>query len=330
MPFEAFLSETHARPPRASAFGFLASIAMHGPPITIFVTTWLTHATLIGSSGLSEAAQPRRGTFYIPISLYGEGPGNGGEAGSPLAASAGSRARAGLPGRSGRAGRRGLVAPREIKRHSPKTTWDDPFMLGSYASTSPRGSFGRDEGHGDDQPGSGVGSGQTGEGTGGAAPSGGAGNGMIAATLVDRSKAKDKAAEKKSAGNCSKTGKAQGADGADDYAVGTDLDIVLDDGRAMKAAYISQDSAAYYRTYDELPRLHDAYWPPGRREWAMLFRICISIEGTVSTVAVLKSANVEIDRVLSNAIQSWRYRPRVVDGAARPFCHPIRFIYSRG
>jgi hypothetical protein len=329
MPFEAFLAETHARPSRAARFGFLASIAMHGPPITLFVTTWLTHAMLIGSHGLHLEAQQRRGTFFIPISLYGQGAGGGGDPASPVVANGGSQPRAGLLGRSGRAGRRGLLAPREIKRFPAKTEWSDPFMLGSYAAPSARGSIGSDAGHGDGHGGDGAGSGLSGHGTGGGPVSGGVGNGMIAATMVDR--AKEKTSEKKlAAGEGQNRGRECGAAGADDYQIGADIELIIDDGRFMKAAYISQDSAAYYRTDEYYPRLyHEVYWPPGKREWTMLFRICVSTEGGVSTVAVLQSANDEVDRVVSTALQSWRYRPRMVDGGARPFCHPIRIIYSR-
>jgi hypothetical protein len=328
MPFEAFLSETHSRPPRASAFGFLASLAMHGPPITLFVTTWLTHASLIGSSGVYPETQPRRGTFYIPISIYGEGPGGGGDPTSRAVASGGTRPRAGVLGRSGRAGRRGLVAPREVKRLPSKTTWNDPFMLGSYAVPSARGAVGHDSGEGDDHAGGGMGSGNVGFGTGGGPMMGGVGNGMIAATLVERSKtsASDK---KTSHGAAHNKGKERAAaDGEDDLEIGTDLSFLLEDGRQVKAAYISQDSAAYYRIEDPMPTLH-AYWTPGRREWAMLFRICVSPDGTVSSVSVLKSGSDEVDQVFTATMKTWRYRPRVIDGAARPFCHPIRIIYAR-
>ena len=145
MPFEAFLSETHARPPRTSRFGFIASLAMHGPPVTWFMTTWLTHAMLIGSSAMYPETLTSHGTYYVPIAFYGEAAGGG----NPTAAEAapgGSRPHAGLLGRSGRAGRRGLVAPREIKRLPSKTAWSDPFMLGSYASSDPHGALGASTG----------------------------------------------------------------------------------------------------------------------------------------------------------------------------------------
>jgi hypothetical protein len=331
MPFEAFLSETHARPTRASRFGFMASIAVHGPPITIFVTTWLTHAMLIGSSG-QLPDQPTRGTYYIPISVYGQGPGSGGTGPTATASGGtstpGTRPRVGLTGRSGRAGRRGLVAPREIKRLPAKATpWNDPFMLGSYASNDLHGAVGQTSGSGDDQPGTGNGSGSGGQGIGGGAGiggRGGAGNGMLP-TALERARSK----ETKPSANRGQAHKAteRPADGEEDLPIGTDLEIVEDDGRAMRAAYISQDSAAYYRTHDDMPGL--PAWLAGHREYSMLFRICVSTEGTVSNVVVLKSANADADQVLCTAIEKWRYRPRIVDGVARPFCHPIRIVYSR-
>jgi hypothetical protein len=328
MPFEAFLSDTHARPPRAAKFGFLASMALHGPPITVFVTTWLTHAMLIGSSGIYAEVPPTHGTYFIPISIYGQGPGNGGAvstATQPGAGAAGSRPRAGLLGRSGRAGRRGLVAPREIKRLTKKSAWVDPFMVGSYATPDAHGAIGHDSGGGDDRAGHGNGSGAGGLGIGGSAGEGGSGNGLLAA---QRAKLKEKQRELR--GNHQPgqdRGGEHGSDPDDDVDVGSDLEVVSNDGHAVRAAYISQDSAAYFRTRDDMPGL--PAWLAGHREYAMLFRICVSTEGTVSNVVVLKSANEEADQVLCNAIQKWQYRPRIVDGSPRPFCHPIRIVYSR-
>lgn len=329
MPFEAFLSETHARPPRASRFGFAASLALHGPPMALFVTTWLTRAMLIGSSG-QLADEPVHGTtFYVPISVYGQGAGTGGPAGPVAgggsAGKTGTHARVGLMGRSGRAGRRGLIAPREIKKLPNAAPWTDPFMLGSYASSDLHGAVGHDSGSGDGQPGAGNGSGSSGNGTGGASAGlgGGAGNGILPAP-PDRPKPKKEVARIERGEAQGQKAEAHEAD--DDQLIGADLDVLLD-GRAMKAAYISQDSAAYYRTHDDMPGLPN--WLAGHREYAMLFRICVTTEGTVSNVVVLKSATPDADQVLCAAIEKWRYRPRIVDGVARPFCHPIRIVYSR-
>ena len=324
MPFEAFLSETRKRPQRTSRMGFAASFALHGPPMTWFMATWLTHAMLIGSSAMYPETVVSHGTYYVPISFYGEGPGGGNPAAAE-AAPGGSHPRSGLLGRSGRAGRRGLVAPREVKRLPPKTAWSDPFVLGSYASSDPHGALGQTSGGGDDRSGSGNGSGLVGQGRGGGVGPGGGGNGLLASTVVDRAKDKAEAKQKKGKGG---EGHREHGELEDDHEIGTDLDVVVDEGRPpVRAAYISQDSAAYYRTHDDMPGL--PAWLAGHRDYAMLFRICVSTEGTVSNVVVLKSANEEADQILCNAIQKWRYRPRIVDGSPRPFCHPIRIVYSR-
>jgi hypothetical protein len=290
-----------------------------------FMVSWLTHAMLIGSSAMYPETVLNHGTYYVPISFYGEGPGGGNPA-TAEAAPGGTHARSGLLGRSGRAGRRGLVAPREVKRLPPKTAWSDPFTLGSYASNDPHGALGQSAGGGDDHPGNGNGSGLVGQGRGGGVGPGGAGNGVLAATIIQRNK--DKAEPKKSKGSEGKDRTEKLADPDDDHEIGTDLDVVVDENRPpVRAAYISQDSAAYYRTHDDMPSM--PAWMAGHRDYAMLFRICVSTEGTVSNVVVLKSANEEADQILCNAIQKWRYRPRIIDGTPRPFCHPIRIVYSR-
>jgi TonB family protein len=197
-------------------------------------------------------------------------------------------------------------------------------MLGSYASNDLHGAVGHDSGSGNDQPGSGNGSGSTGNGSGGGAGAGaGNGNGMLPAPPE---RAKDKEIAKANHGEAHGQ-KDQSHEADDDQLIGSDLEVLLDDGRAVKAAYISQDSAAYYRTRDDMPGLPP--WLAGHREYTMLFRICVTTEGTVSNVVVLKSANPDADQVLCTAIENWRYRPRIVDGVARPFCHPIRIVYSR-
>src|SRR3954469_3899704 len=224
MPFEAFLQETHRRPPRTSRFGFAASAVLHGPPLTWFMASWLTHAMLIGSSAMYPETVMNHGTYYVPISLFGQGPGGGNPA-TAEAAPGGTHARSGLLGRSGRAGRRGLVAPREVKRLPSKTPWSDPFMLGSYASNDPHGALGQSAGSGDDHAGNGNGSGLVGQGRGGGIGAGGGGNGLLAASIVERNK--EKAEAKKGKASAGKDHK-EHADPDDDHEIGTDLDVVID------------------------------------------------------------------------------------------------------
>jgi hypothetical protein len=297
------------------------------------VTTWLTHAMLIGSSGLPESAPNRRGTFYIPLLIYGESAGGGGTMASDTAPGPTSKAHAGVVGRSGRAGRRGLIAPREVKRVPDKKPWSDPFQVGFASSADPRGALGHDSGSGDGRGGGGHGSGDVGHGTGGGAGPGGAGQGALAATVVKAPlPAKEEDKKKMNRGEArSRDNGAREISAAEELDLSeiAELEVALQNGRQVKAAYISQDTAAYYRMDDAaFPRL-DAYWLPGRREYTMLFRICVSVEGTVSKVVVLKSASEEVDQVLCSAIHSWRYRPRIVEGTPQPFCHPIRITYTR-
>ena len=136
MAFEAFLNETHRRPPRTTRIGFAASVALHGPPLGWFVASWLTHAILIGSSAMYPETVLNHGTYYVPISFYGQGPGGG----NPTAAEAapgGTHPRSGLLGRSGRAGRRGLIAPREVKRLPSKTANAWRWPAGANAGVLP-------------------------------------------------------------------------------------------------------------------------------------------------------------------------------------------------
>jgi len=52
-------------------------------------------------------------------------------------------------------------------------------------------------------------------------------------------------------------------------------------------------------------------------------------EDYFSGVTFQAGANEDVDALVSSAIRSWRYRPRIVGGTARPFCHPMRIEYSR-
>ena len=92
---------------------------------------------------------------------------------------------------------------------------------------------------------------------------------------------------------------------------------------------IDMIQAAYYRTYDTFPSLPGGVWPSGKRRYALDAEVCVSARGEVSRVIVRDSTTPGLDRYVVSAIQSWRYRPRVVAGSALPFCHPIRIVYAR-
>lgn len=75
------------------------------------------------------------------------------------------------------------------------------------------------------------------------------------------------------------------------------------------------------------PRFRPSLPPPLRRAGMMvwgLFRICVSTEGHVSEVKVLKSADSLVDDDWLATIRRWEYRPYSLDGRNIPFCHAAR------
>jgi hypothetical protein len=55
-----------------------------------------------------------------------------------------------------------------------------------------------------------------------------------------------------------------------------------------------------------------------------LFRICVSPQGQVKDVSVLKSADPLVDQSWAAVIRTWEYRPYSVAGHAVAFCHAAR------
>jgi outer membrane biosynthesis protein TonB len=55
-----------------------------------------------------------------------------------------------------------------------------------------------------------------------------------------------------------------------------------------------------------------------------LFKVCVTTEGTVSEVKIIKSADKSVDDSWVAKLKSWRYRPYVFNGHPVPFCYPLR------
>ncbi|HEY0709782.1 MAG TPA: hypothetical protein VGG33_23415 [Polyangia bacterium] len=55
-----------------------------------------------------------------------------------------------------------------------------------------------------------------------------------------------------------------------------------------------------------------------------LFKVCVSAQGKVTNVTVVKSADPLVDNDWIGKIKLWEYRPYSVNGRAVPFCSPIR------
>lgn len=59
------------------------------------------------------------------------------------------------------------------------------------------------------------------------------------------------------------------------------------------------------------------------------FRVCVGADGQISGTSVLKSSGYEgYDRVIDDALRTWRYRPYEVGGRRVPVCGVVTFIYT--
>jgi periplasmic protein TonB len=62
----------------------------------------------------------------------------------------------------------------------------------------------------------------------------------------------------------------------------------------------------------------------GMRLWAML-KVCVSEQGDVSDVKIIKSMDVAADSLLQAKVKTWKYKPVNVDGHAVRFCYNFRY-----
>ncbi len=96
------------------------------------------------------------------------------------------------------------------------------------------------------------------------------------------------------------------------------------------AQELSAGAAAYLRTYETFPSLPDGSWSWTRRTYVFHLQVCVTESGQVDDVVMQRGTRPDLDAHLSRAVRTWRYRPWIVSGSARPFCHPMRITYSRG
>ena len=62
--------------------------------------------------------------------------------------------------------------------------------------------------------------------------------------------------------------------------------------------------------------------------YVALLKVCVSAQGTVSAVQLMKSATPAVDSQFPSVIGRWRYRPLLVEGVPTPFCYPLRYEVS--
>ncbi|HYQ00264.1 MAG TPA: hypothetical protein VER96_16420 [Polyangiaceae bacterium] len=62
--------------------------------------------------------------------------------------------------------------------------------------------------------------------------------------------------------------------------------------------------------------------------YTALMRMCVSAEGSVTSVQVMKGAGPALDGQFPSVMGRWRYRPLMVDGVPTPFCYLLRYEVS--
>jgi len=62
--------------------------------------------------------------------------------------------------------------------------------------------------------------------------------------------------------------------------------------------------------------------------YVVLSKICVSRQGTVDSVSILKGTDPTLDDNVVSAVKGWRYRPLLADNNAVPFCYFGRFEFK--
>src|SRR6185295_6350174 len=65
----------------------------------------------------------------------------------------------------------------------------------------------------------------------------------------------------------------------------------------------------------------------GVRLWALI-KICVSKEGDVVDVKLVKGMDPSVDPLLKEKAMSWKYRPYTIDGRPVPFCYSLRYDHQ--
>jgi protein TonB len=62
--------------------------------------------------------------------------------------------------------------------------------------------------------------------------------------------------------------------------------------------------------------------------YVAMLKVCVSAQGAVTSVQLMKGASPAIDGQFPSVIGRWRYRPLLSDGVPTPFCYPLRYEVS--
>jgi outer membrane biosynthesis protein TonB len=93
-----------------------------------------------------------------------------------------------------------------------------------------------------------------------------------------------------------------------------------------KAVEVPAGVARELRVYDAFPSMPESIRRRGFAQ-AVHIEVCVSEQGGVSNVTLNDGAAPALEDALRSAIRTWRYRPLIVAGFAKPFCHAMEIKY---
>jgi protein TonB len=100
------------------------------------------------------------------------------------------------------------------------------------------------------------------------------------------------------------------------------------DGPKMVAPNIGSGQLAVNVQQDPYkPRMPPALNRAGNTIWGM-FKVCVTAQGTVQDVKVIKGADPLADNEWMAKIRTWRYKPYSINGRPVPFCYPLRLTVT--
>jgi hypothetical protein len=98
---------------------------------------------------------------------------------------------------------------------------------------------------------------------------------------------------------------------------------------APEPRWLDAGDARYLRIRDSFPGLPD-HLRSGPGPYVVLTRICVGASGQVTSVGIEQGADPALDGAIAAAVRGWLYRPLMVAGVPRAFCHLMRFNYTLG
>lgn len=108
---------------------------------------------------------------------------------------------------------------------------------------------------------------------------------------------------------------------------GAGISVTAQAPQPMQQPPIASLKWGYRRIEQSFPRLPRSLNIHGK-VYSVELQLCVATDGQVSHVGLRRGAARELDETVVATARTWRYRPYVVDGVARPFCHLMKIDYE--